>query len=51
VLTAIVVGSDGIEHARLTSAYDTTQRKTLSVAVLTGTRQFTPVQMRAALVG
>ncbi len=50
VLTAIVVGPDGIEHAHLTSANDTTQRKTLSLAVLTDTRQFTPVQMRAAPV-
>lgn len=50
VLSAIVVGPDGIEHAHLTSAYDTTRRKTISLAVLTDTRQFTPVQMRGVPV-
>jgi len=41
VLTEIFVGPDGIDHARLTSAYDATERKTIALSVVADSRRFT----------
>ena len=40
VITEIVSGRDGIDHARLASVQDATQRKTLAVTVIADTRRF-----------
>jgi hypothetical protein len=45
ILTSIFSGPEGIEHAHLTSAYDSTQRKTLALSVITDMRQFMPIKM------
>jgi hypothetical protein len=36
--------TDGLLYARLVSAFDTTERKTLSATVLTDRRRFRPVR-------
>lgn len=41
IVTAIFGGPDGIEHARLTSAFDATLRKTIALSVVADPRQFT----------
>lgn len=40
VVEDIFVGTDGIEYARLVRASDASDRKTLSIAVLTDRRRF-----------
>jgi len=40
VLAEIFISTDGIEYARLISAYDTTERKTLALSVIADTRRF-----------
>lgn len=40
VISEIFSNQDGIDHARLTSAHDATQRKTLAVSVMADTRRF-----------
>jgi hypothetical protein len=44
VLSDIFTGRDGIEHARLTSAYDSSQSKTVALSVIADTRRFTLVE-------
>jgi hypothetical protein len=44
IVEDLFVGTDGIEHARLASALDRTQRKTLSLIVLSDRRRFTRVE-------
>lgn len=39
-LDEIFTSRNGIEHARLSSAYDTTERKTLAVSVIADTNRF-----------
>jgi hypothetical protein len=39
-LNEIFTSRDGIEHARLSSAYDTTECKTLAVSVVADTNRF-----------
>jgi len=41
VLTEIFTSRDGIDHARLTSTHDATERRTLALSVVTDTRRFT----------
>ena len=40
VLTEIFTSYDGIDHARLTSVHDATERKTLAVSVIADTSRF-----------
>jgi len=40
ILSEIFTSRDGIEHARLTSASDATECKTLAVSVIADTRRF-----------
>ena len=40
ILSAIFTSRDGIEHARLTSASDATEFKTLAVSVIADTKRF-----------
>jgi len=40
VLTEIFTSRDGIEHGRLISTYDTTERKTLAVSVIADRSRF-----------
>jgi hypothetical protein len=44
VVQDVFTGSDGMIYARLASAADTSQRKTLSVAVLGDRRRFVRVE-------
>jgi hypothetical protein len=39
-VTALLVGSDGVEYARLVSEFEATQQKTLAVSVLTDSKRF-----------
>jgi hypothetical protein len=41
VLTEIFTSHDGIDHARLTSTHDSTERRTLALSVVADTRRFT----------
>jgi hypothetical protein len=40
LLTDIFVGPHGIEHARITSTHDHTERRTLALSVLADTSRF-----------
>jgi hypothetical protein len=40
ILTALFTSWDGIKHARLTSAADATEHKTLALSVLVDARRF-----------
>ena len=44
VLTEIFTSYDGIDHARLTSAHDATDQKTLAVSVIADTNRFILVE-------
>jgi hypothetical protein len=48
ILSAIFAGPDGIEHALLTSAYDSTRQKTIALSVVTDPRQFIAIETRRA---
>jgi hypothetical protein len=41
ILTEIFKSRDGIDHARLTSTHDATERRTLALSVVADTRRFT----------
>jgi hypothetical protein len=41
VVTEIFTSRDGIDHARLTSTHDVTERRTLALSVVADTRRFT----------
>ena len=45
ILSSLFISRDGIEHAHLTSAWDTTQRKTLALSVLADPGRFVPADI------
>jgi hypothetical protein len=51
ILSEIYTSRDGIEHARLTSASDATERKTLAVSVIADTRRFVLAEITLAIPG
>lgn len=46
ILTGIFTTRDGIEHARLVSATDATESKTLALSIIADTRRFVPAETR-----
>jgi hypothetical protein len=40
ILSEVFTSRDGIEHARLTSAYDATECRTLAISVIADKRRF-----------
>ncbi len=51
VLTEIFTSADGIDHARLTSTHDTTERRTLALSVIADTRRFTLAEIANKTTG
>jgi hypothetical protein len=46
ILTAVFISRDGIEHARLVSAGDATESKTLALSVVVDAKRFVPAEPR-----
>ncbi len=51
ILTEIFTSRDGIEHARLTSAGNAMESKTLALSVIADPKRFVPAETHRAVAG